>query len=83
MSVDADISCREVVELLSAFIDGELPLPLRARVETHLAGCDGCTMVLEELRQTIRLTGELSEDRLTDAQRATLLAAFRGWRRGG
>jgi len=82
MSADADITCREVVELLSSYLDGELPASLRARVEAHLAACDGCTMVVDELRETIRLTGALTEDRLTEAQEATLLAAFRGWAAG-
>ena len=51
MSVDASITCQEVVELLSAYLDGELEPTTLARVETHLAGCDGCTMVLEELER--------------------------------
>jgi anti-sigma factor RsiW len=82
MSVDANITCREVVELLSSYLDGELPASPRARVEAHLAACEGCSMVLDELRETIRLTGGLTEDRLTEAQSATLLAGFRGWASG-
>jgi anti-sigma factor RsiW len=82
MSVDADITCREVVELLSGYLDGELPAPLRERVDAHLAACDGCTMVLDELRETVRLTGDLTEDRLSPAQTETLLDAFRGWASG-
>ncbi len=83
MSVEAEITCPEVVELLSGLIDGELPAPLRARVEVHLASCDGCSMILDELRETIRLTGELTEADLSPAQSATLLAAFRDWTGGG
>ena len=44
-----------------------------------LAGCDGCTMVLDEFRETIALTGMLTEEQVTPAQRDTLLAAFRDW----
>jgi anti-sigma factor RsiW len=79
MSVDASITCQEVVELLSAYLDGELdPLTLE-RVETHLSGCDGCTMVLEELRETIRLSGGLTVEQVDETQRRTLLEAFRDW----
>jgi len=77
--VSRDLVCREVVELLNGYLDGALPADVRAAVETHLAGCDGCTMVLEEFRQTIAMTGMLTEDQVTPAQRETLLAAFRGW----
>jgi len=82
MSANADITCREVVELLSSYLDDELPASERARVDAHLATCAGCTMVLDELRETIRLTGGLTEDRLSETQAATLLDAFRGWAGG-
>jgi len=83
MSVDASITCQEVVELLSAYLDGELdPLTLK-RVDTHLAGCDGCTMVLEEFRETIRLSGGLTVEQVDETQRRTLLEAFRDWTAGG
>ena len=74
-----DLVCREVVELLNGYLDEALPADVRAAVEAHLAGCDGCTMVLEEFKQTIAMTGMLTEDQVTPAQRETLLAAFRGW----
>jgi anti-sigma factor RsiW len=77
--VSRDLVCREVVELLNGYLDQALPADVLAAVEAHLAGCDGCTMVLEEFRQTIALTGMLTEDQVTPAQRETLLAAFRGW----
>jgi len=83
MSVDTSITCQEVVELLSAYLDGELdPLTLE-RVETHLASCDGCTMVLEEFRETIRLSGGLTVEQVDETQRRTLLEAFRDWTAGG
>jgi len=77
--VSRDLVCREVVELLNGYLDEALPADVLAAVEAHLAGCDGCTRVLEEFRQTIAMTGMLTEDQVTPAQRETLLAAFRGW----
>ena len=83
MSVEASISCREVVELLNDYLENELSPSRRERVKAHLAGCDGCTMILEELRETIRLTGMLTVEHVSGSQRATLLEAFRGWSTGG
>ena len=79
MSVDEDMTCREVVELVTAYLEGELPPDDATRVETHVAGCDGCDTVIEEMRDTMLLTGMLTEDALTSTQRETLLHAFRGW----
>ena len=83
MSLYASITCQEVVELLSAYLDGELDPTTLARVETHLAGCDGCTMVLEEFREMIRLSGGLTVEQVDETQRRTLLEAFRDWTAGG
>ncbi len=74
-----DLVCREVVELLSGYLDDALPADVHAAVEAHLAGCDGCTMVLDEFRQTIAMTGMLTEEQVAPDQRDILLAAFRGW----
>ena len=77
--MSTDLVCREVVELISGYLDDALPADVRAAVDAHLAGCDGCTMVLEEFRQTIAMTGMLTEEQVTPTQRDILLAAFRGW----
>ena len=73
------IACRDLLELITGYLDGALPADVHAAIEAHLAGCDGCTTVLEEFRTTIAMTGTLTEEQITAAQRDTLLAAFRGW----
>jgi anti-sigma factor RsiW len=80
VSVDASITCREVVEILNDYLEDELPPSERARVEEHLGGCDGCTTILEGFRETIRLTGMLTVEHVNESQRETLLAAFRDWK---
>jgi anti-sigma factor RsiW len=77
--MSTQIACRQLLELISGYLDGALPADTRAAVEAHLSGCDGCAMVLDEFRTTIEMTGHLTEAQLTPSQRATLLAAFRGW----
>jgi anti-sigma factor RsiW len=77
--VSTQIVCRDLLELISGYLDDALPGDVQAAVEAHLAGCDGCTAVLEEFRTTIAMTGMLTEEQVTPAQRDTLLAAFRGW----
>jgi anti-sigma factor RsiW len=74
------MECREIVELVTAYLDGSLDREVRDAFERHVAGCDGCERVLDQFRETIRLTGMLHEDQLSDRQRAELLGAFRGWR---
>jgi anti-sigma factor RsiW len=77
--VSEQIVCREVLELITGYLDGALPADTRAAVEEHLSRCDGCTRMLAQFRRTIELTGMLTEEQVTESQRATLLNAFRGW----
>jgi anti-sigma factor RsiW len=77
----AHLSCRELVELVTAYLEGTLPAGARKRFEAHVAECDGCATYLEQMRTTIRLSGALGvEDVSPEAERA-LLHAFREWRR--
>jgi anti-sigma factor RsiW len=78
---EPDISCREMVEIMTDYLEDAMSSADRARFEQHLAACEGCTTVLDQLRTTIRITGGLSEADIPEGQRDQLLAAFRGWRR--
>jgi anti-sigma factor RsiW len=77
------MTCREVIDLLTDYVEDALPEQERRRVEAHLASCDGCTTYLEQVRETIRLTGMLTEEQIPDAERGRLLDAFRDWIRPG
>jgi anti-sigma factor RsiW len=75
----AHLSCREVVELVTAYLEGALSLGDRMRFENHLTACDGCTMYLEQMRRTIELTGMLRVDDVSPEALAKLMHAFRDW----
>jgi anti-sigma factor RsiW len=69
------ISCRELVELVTDYLEGRLPPGMRERLDTHLATCPGCTEYIEEMRTTVRLTSVAAVEQRPD--RAGLLEAFR------
>jgi anti-sigma factor RsiW len=77
-----DLDCRELVELVTDYLEGALGLDERDRFELHLAVCDGCTAYLRQLRATLRAAGRLSERSIPVEVRDRLLMAFRGWKRG-
>jgi predicted anti-sigma-YlaC factor YlaD len=76
-----DLSCRELVELVTDYLEGALPSVEQARFEAHLAGCFKCGDYLEQMRRTIRTLGRLTEDAVAPPAREQLLQAFRGWKR--
>jgi anti-sigma factor RsiW len=73
------ISCQELVELVTDYLEGRLSWSDRRRVENHLAGCEGCTRYLAQMRVTIATTGQLREEDLSDEAKTALLDAFRSW----
>jgi anti-sigma factor RsiW len=72
--------CRDVVELMTDYLEGALSPADVARFEEHIAGCDGCRGYLEQMRATRRLTGRLADEPMSEALREELSAAFRTWR---
>jgi anti-sigma factor RsiW len=75
-----ELSCQELVELVTDYLEGALPSELHDRFERHIAHCSGCQGFLKQMRATIRATGTLTVDSLTPDAESTLLDAFRGWR---
>lgn len=74
------LTCHEVIELLSNYIEGVLSADDRRRVDDHLALCDGCATYLDQMREAIRLTGRVTEEQVPEDEKAALLTAFRDWR---
>jgi anti-sigma factor RsiW len=74
------MTCRELVQVITDYLEGSLSRRDRRRFEAHIRGCDGCTTYVEQMRETIRLTGVLGEDDLEPAARDELLAVFRDWK---
>jgi len=75
-----ELTCKELVELVTNYFENVLPPADRARFEQHANSCSGCKAYLEQMRQTIRLTGKLSEDHVPPPARDELLHAFRKWK---
>jgi len=73
--------CRELVELVTDYLDGTLSRRDRARFEAHIAACANCTQYVEQFRETIRLTGALRESDVSPEAAEALLAEFADWKR--
>ena len=77
----ADLTCVELVELVSEYLEGTLGDAERMRFEEHVRACRGCSNYLEQLRETIAVVGRIETEDLSDEAKSELLAAFRGWNR--
>ena len=78
--VDPDLACRELVELVTDYLEDALPARERKRFEAHLAECEACDAYVEQVRATIRLAGRAAALE-EPGETAALLELFRGYRR--
>jgi anti-sigma factor RsiW len=79
MRLDRELTCARLVELVTDYLEDALTADDRERVEEHLVFCDGCSTYLDQIRQTIAVTGRLRPDDIPPALQEKLLAAFRDW----
>jgi hypothetical protein len=77
----AHISCQEVVELVTDYLEAALPAEETALLEQHLNFCEGCVWYLNQTRTTIETVGRVGTADLTDETRERLLTVFRDWKR--
>ncbi len=76
-----ELTCKELVELVTDYLEETLDSAERSRFDTHLSNCTGCTNYVSQMRSTIQTIGYLSEDELSPEAERDLLEAFRGWKR--
>jgi len=82
MTTSDDLSCQELVELITSYLDMTLTAKDVRRFEAHLMGCDGCATYLDQMRRTVTLVGTLRAESISSEAKSRLLAAFRQWKQG-
>ena len=75
-----EMSCKELVELLTEYLEGTLSPSSRVRFEEHLAICPGCRTYLDQMRTTIAVLGRLEEESIPPQAKEDLLRVFRAWK---
>jgi anti-sigma factor RsiW len=81
MAESADhLSCQEVVELVTEYLDKSLSAEEASLFEQHLNFCEGCVWYVDQLRTTVETVGEIREEDISPEAKARLMGAFREWR---
>lgn len=61
-AIHARGGCRELLQDLNDYIDGELDVQLCQEIERHMAGCENCRIVVDTLRKTVLLYRSLPSE---------------------
>jgi anti-sigma factor RsiW len=80
MRAIGELSCQEIVEVITDYLEGAMDADLHTAFEAHLSGCPHCTHYLEQVRAMIRVSGTVEAEQLTPEFLTGLVAAFRDWR---
>lgn len=80
MRLSEDLSCAELVQLVTDYVEGALSADDRRRFEEHIVFCDSCGAHLDQMRATITVVGRVPEQELSTQAVDELIAAFRGWK---
>jgi anti-sigma factor RsiW len=84
MTSPFELTCQEIVELVTDYLDGHLELAERVRFEQHLHTCAPCVSYLEQMRTMIGLAATLDAPPSAASEPpAAVLDAFRRWKRPG
>ncbi|MEZ4671399.1 MAG: zf-HC2 domain-containing protein [Anaerolineae bacterium] len=78
---NTDLTCIELVELITDYLEGSLDSTEKVRFETHLQGCEGCQNYLAQMQTTISLTGKITEDKIAPTALEELLKTFQDWKK--
>ena len=82
MTNERSLTCQELTEVLTDYLEGVMAPEDVARFEAHLELCDGCVTYVEQMRTTIRTVHALRPAEVEATVPDDLLAAFRAWKRG-
>ncbi len=77
-----DIRCRELVDLVTEYLEGTLPAEQCKPFEEHLTTCPGCRIYLDQMRQTISMLEHLRQDPISEETQQHLVELFRNWNAG-
>jgi predicted anti-sigma-YlaC factor YlaD len=75
------VTCQEIVELVTDYLEYELDSETAALFEEHINFCDGCEAYLAQMRATIAVVADSEAEEAPAAARERLLTAFREWKR--
>jgi predicted anti-sigma-YlaC factor YlaD len=75
-----EITCKEVVELVTDYLEQTLLPEVQARFEAHVADCPGCETYIAQVQKTIAMLRKLTEEQMFPGTREELLEMFREWK---
>jgi anti-sigma factor RsiW len=78
-----ELTCKELTELITDYLEERLPDTDRVRFEEHLALCEACVNYVAQMRETTWALGASRRVEIPERMETELLRVFRGWKSEG
>ncbi len=75
------LTCGEITDIISDYLDGQLPLMQRFRFQMHVGVCRRCRAYLRQMKAALRTLSETGKEVVPPAMPGELLKWLRDWRR--
>jgi predicted anti-sigma-YlaC factor YlaD len=82
MQTEDELSCQQVVELVTNYLENALLPEMRERLDAHIAECSGCVRYFEQMQLTIAMLHQIARESVFPATKQELLQLFRDWKKG-
>ncbi len=73
------LSCKEITEIITDYLEGRMSLPDRIRFQMHVGGCRHCRAYLRQMKATIASLGRLPDEPMPDDVRDEMRKRFAAW----
>jgi anti-sigma factor RsiW len=77
---EPELTCRELTELITDYLEERLPPSDRLRFEQHLSICDGCVTYIDQMRATMKALRVRPRVEIPQSVESKMLQAFRSWK---
>ena len=81
MAMEDDLGCREVVELVTEYLENTLLPELRKQLEEHVADCPGCESYIKQIQLTISMLRQIAQAPVSATRKQELLQLFQDWKK--
>ena len=81
MQSENELSCQQVVELVTDYLENSLLPGMHKRLEEHVAECPGCENYIEQMQLTIDMLHQIARESVFPATKQGLLQLFHDWKK--
>jgi predicted anti-sigma-YlaC factor YlaD len=79
--ISGKLTCKDAVELVTDYLEETLLPEMEAKFNQHLDACPGCTIYVDQMRQTLHTLRQLADETTPAEKQVELLRLLGEWQK--